>query len=317
MSKKDGYKRLLKGAAAFCTVVTLAACSSGLNPGLPTEELTTQAGSCLNRGGTKVKLKSGKGVRIFRKSNVVIDGRGATIRDTNYPLVASYNRGSLCLSGGTFVTNRSVSSSWSASHNSGGIYFRDTPNITVENVAIGVGGKIVGDGIAFKQGARNFRFQDSYVGRAGDDGVENDRNSDGTVDDVLIDSAFTGLSCRHERYSTNRRYDFNVRNSLISLSGRSNDLFKITVKGRNYCKLNLSNNVFHLPNRDAGKIERSILNGGSCRNNTIVYTGGNRSYLSYLRRNSGSCFKVTTDRDVWTKARSSWFSRHSEFSRYR
>ena len=199
------------------------------------------------------------------------------------------------------------------------MYFADNQNVTVENVAIGVDGRIVGDGVSFKQKNQNFRFQHSYIGRAGDDAVENDRFNDGTVDDILVDSTFTGLSCRREgqSYTKIRTYNFNVKNSLISLKGRSNDLFKVTTRGRNYCKLNLVNNVFWLPNRDAGKIDRSVINGGSCRNNTIVYTGGNRSYLNYLQRNSSGCFRVTTDKRVWDRARDNWFRRHSQFSRYR
>ena len=305
----------------------LAACGSGLNTSPPTQdELAPQASSCLNWHGKKIKLKNNQQGRLFNKKNIILDGRGETIRHKSNPLVANYNRGFLCISGGTYVTNERLSASWHTTHSKSALYFqgtsgRDAAKITVENVAIGVGGRIVGDGVSFKQYSPDWTFRDSYVGRAGDDGVENDRFNDGTVDNVLIDSAFTGLSCRRETtkagYGKARRYNFNVKNTLISLKGHSNDLFKVTTRSKNYCKLNLSNNVFYLPNRDGGKIEKKVLNGGSCRNNTIVYTGGSKSYLNYLKRNSSSCFKVTTDKRVWEKARDDWFKRHSQFSKYR
>ena len=303
----------------------LAACSSGLNTSTPTQdELASQASSCLNQRGKKFVPKNNQRFRIFNQRNAIIDARGKTIVHSRSPLVASYGRGFLCVSGGTYVTNERVSASWHTTHPMSALYFqgtsgRDTARITVENVAVGVGGRIVGDGITFKQNTPNWVFRDSYIGRAGDDAVENDRFNDGTVDNILVDSAFTGLSCREEprSYTKKRRYDFNVKNSLISLKGRSNDLLKVSVRTKPYCKLNLSNNVFYLPNRDAGKIEKKVLNGGSCRNNTIVYTGGNKSYLNYLKRNSSSCFRITTDKRVWDRARDNWFKRHSQFSRYR
>ena len=297
----------------------LAACSSGLNTNTPPtqDELAPQASSCLNRHGNKIKMRNNRQGRVFKKKNVIVDARGITFRDRSKPFSAAYNRGFLCISGGTYVTNERLSASWHNTHSKSAFWFRDTPNLTVENAAIGVGGRIVGDGFGVKENMPNWTFRNSYVGRAGDDGIENDRYSSGTADNVLIDSAFTGLSCRAEGRGKPRRYNFNVKNSLISLKGKSNDLFKVTTRSKNYCKLNLSNNVFYLPNRDGGKIEKKVLNGGSCRNNTIVYTGDSKSYLNYLKRNSSSCFKVTTDKRVWEKARDNWFKRHSQFSKYR
>ncbi len=319
VKRNQGWAKYL---AVSATALLLAACSSGLNTDVPTraqDELAPQASSCLNRRGTKIKLRNNQQGRVFNKHNAIVDGRGVTVRSNRVPLVANYNRGFLCISGGTYITNARLSSSWHYTHPRSAFYFSGSQNITIENVAVGVGGRVVGDGASFKQNNPNWVFRDSYVGRAGDDGVENDRFSNGTVDNILIDSAFTGLSCREERNSWTRKhsYNFNVKNSLVSLKGHSNDLFKVSIRTKKYCKLNLSNNVFYLPNRDAGKIERSVLNGGSCRNNTIVYTGGSKSYLNYLKRNSSGCFKVTTDKGVWEKARADWFKRHSQFSKYR
>ncbi len=308
----------LKYLTVSGVALLLAACSSGLNTSTPTQdELAPQASSCLNRHGNKINMRNNHQGRVFRKKNVIVDARGVTFNDKKNAFVGAYNHGFLCISGGTYVTGARLSAPWAFNHSRAAFWFRDTPNLTLENAAIGVGGRIVGDGFTVKENMPNWTFQNSYVGRAGDDGIENDRYSSGTADNVLIDSAFTGLSCRAEGRGKPRRYNFNVKNTLISLKGRSNDLFKVTFRSKNYCKLNLSDNVFYLPNRDGGKIEKKVLNGGSCRNNTIVYTGGSKSYLSYLKRNSSSCFKVTTDKHVWEKARDNWFKRHSQFSKYR
>lgn len=309
----------VKYLAVSATALLLAACSSGLNADVPAQdELAPQASSCLNRRGTKIELRNNQQGKVFKKSNVIVDARGMTFSGKRNAFIGAYNRGFLCISGGTYVTGARLSASWGKTHSMAAFWFAKTPNITLENAAIGVGGRIVGDGFGVKEHSPNWTFRDSYVGRAGDDGVENDRFNNGTVDDVLIDSAYTGLSCRTEsRHTRGNRYNFNVKNTLISLKGRSNDLFKVSNRTKKFCRLNLSNNVFYLPNRDAGKIERSVFNGGSCRNNTIVYTGGSKSYLNYLKRNSSGCFKVTTDKGVWEKARADWFKRHSQFSKYR
>ena len=248
-----------------------------------------------------------------------MDARGRSITDRTNPLVASYNRVRTCIVGGTYGTNLRLSASWAKSHNASGLYFASSPRVTVEGVAVGVRGKIVGDAFTFKQDTDGWVVKDSYVQRAGDDAFEADRFSPGTFDDNLVDSAFTGMSVRQEKRSHTKkhRYTVNVKHSLISLKGKSNDLFKVTTRGKNYARLNLKNNVFYLPNRDAGKIERKVLNGGSCSNNTIVYTGGSKSYLKYLKRNSSKCFRITTDKRVWEKARNNWFKRHPEFSKYR
>ena len=60
----------------------LAACSSGLNTNTPPtqDELAPQAKSCLNWHGKKIKLKDNRQGRLFRQKNVILDGRGKTIR---------------------------------------------------------------------------------------------------------------------------------------------------------------------------------------------------------------------------------------------
>ena len=59
---------------------------------------------------------------------------------------------------------------------------------------------------------------------------------------------------------------------------------------------------------DPGKnplIDSNPLNESACRGNknTVVYTGGDKRYLESLKKDSPTCFTVTTDKSVWTKAR--------------
>ena len=150
----------------------------------------------------------------------------------------------------------------------------------------------------------------------------------GTVSNVLVDSAFMGFSCRSEKtYKSSKNYDFNIQNSLLALDAkRSAYLFKVNQGSKSSCRINLKNNIFLLP-KDAGYVNPSDsrqvsskpLNESACRGNksTIVYLGKNKSYLAYLKRASPACFNITTDKNVWTKARNAWFSRHPEFSKYR
>ncbi len=315
----------IKYLAVPAAALLLAACSSGLNADVPTtqDELAPQANSCLNWKGKKVKPRSGGRVGIFRESRVIVDARGKTFQ-SKVPLVGNYNRGFLCIVGGTYTTSLGVSASWHSAHNTGGMYFAKSPRVTIEGVALGVGGRIVGDGISMKQDTDRWVFKDSYIGRSGDDAIEADRFSPGVVDDILVDSTFTGISVRREKnsYTKAHYYTVTVKNSLISMKN-GNDLFKVTRsgkgpgRGKNYARLSLKNNVFYIPKRDAGDIDRKVFNGGKCQNNTIVYTGGSKSYLEYLKRNSPKCMRVTTDKRVWDRARANWFKRHPQFSKYR
>ena len=199
----------------------------------------------------------------------------------------------------------------------------NSPNATVENVAV----LNTGDGISWKDNNPNWVLRDSYIKHAGDDGIENDRNNSGRVSNVLIDSAFMGVSCRKENKTISGR-SLTVENSLIALDAkRSVAVWKWNMRTRDPgCKLTLKNNVFLLPKNvrhmDPGKnplIDSNPLNESACRGNKniVVYTGGDKRYLAELKKDSPTCFTVTTDKSVWTKARDAWFRSHSQFSKYR
>ena len=306
-------------------------------PGVP-ERPNVSSSSCLNNGVTR-KLSGDYRSRVLIRNgkNAVIDARDAKLLARS-AFLAENNGGSLCLSGGFLDNGLSDDTDWDTFHNAAGLLFYRTPNATIENMTIAH----TGDGITFKNDNPNWLFRDSYIRHAGDDGVENDRFNDGTVDDVLIDWAYTGLSCRKEQKSARDvNYTFKVQNTLIALKpqegtynrskGRGgapghNQLFKVTQNVTKGCRLALRDNVF-LISGYAGKVDPSedpkvkydVLDRGACRGhkNTIIYTGGSPGYLKELQAAAPECFDVTTNLGVWKAARAKWFNRHPQFAEYR
>ena len=317
-----GTYLLLVGVLLF-----LAACSSVSQP---VPELTTQASGCLSGSGKLIKLSGTYNQTVLARdqsSPVKVDATGArmmTRAGKGFSFIGARNRRSLCLSGGVFDVGLSLSAAWSTYHASTALYFIDTPNATIENVAV----INAGDAISFKQNNPNWTFRDSYIKHAGDDAIENDRGSSGKVSNVLIDSAFMGVSCRKEGSHPLNRNSLTIENSLIGMDARNSAyMFKWTFKTREPgCVLTLKNNVFLLP-KDAGYMDPGDhpwvysrpLNESACRGNknTIVYTGRDMRYLDQLKKASPACFDVTTDKGVWDRARNAWFSRHPQFSQYR
>ena len=290
--------------------------------------------SCLSRGSGEQIVLNGSyrnNVVIRNKSSGArVDARDAQLRAS---FVTNFNGGSFCLRGGYFDNGLSDTTDWDTFHSAPGLLFYNTPNAVIENLTI----YQAGDGISFKDNNPNWVFRDSYVRHAGDDGVENDRFSEGLVDDVLIDWAYTGLSCRKEKATADVDYDFTVRDSLIALKPQvgvyknrggpgHNQLFKVSQGPKKGCKLVLKNNVFliteyagYIDPSDDPKVNYDVLDRAACRGNknTVVYLGGDANYLKQLREAAPECFDVTTDIGVWKTARAKWFNRHPEFSRYR
>ncbi len=323
-----GKKRLFTRGTSISflgILLFLGACSSVLKTPVP--ELATQAAGCLSGGKvTKLSGTYNQTVLARNQSNPKIDASNAKLmaRAGKFSFIGARNKGSLCLSGGVYDVGLSLSAAWSAYHGQNGIYFTDTPNITVENIAV----VNAGDGVSFKNNTPNWTLRSSYIKHAGDDAVENDRGNSGRVTDVLVDGAFMGFSCRKEGSNALKSNSFTIDNSLIAMDAkRSAYMFKWTFRTKDPgCKLTLKNNVFLLPKSagymdpgDHPQVYSRPLNEGACKGNknTIVYTGGNKSYLEQLKKASPACFDVTTDKNVWIKARNAWFSRNSQFSRYR
>ena len=260
--------------------------------------------------------------------------------------------GRLCIRGGTYNPNIQVDASWEPDfHSDPSIYLYNSPNTTIENVAIIRGG----DAFTLKEGNNNTTIRDSYIYRAGDDVVENDRKSANlVVDDILADSAYTGFSCQHEVPFNGTRVEWTIKNSLIGLRREKGavdgqkpiKLWKwnkgsYDKQGRTNCRVTFQDNVI-LVARPSGDlvidpatygiikkpgdgeyVSDSPIHYEACRGhqNTIVYTGPTNTstgakYYKQLQAEVGrhpECFKLTTDYNVWKNARTAWFNRHLDF----
>ena len=302
-------------------VVFLSACNSGLEPQLPTADLAPQAASCLTRSGKRITLSGTyrNSAVVARQRDARVDARNARMLEQHGSFLGIKNSGSFCMTGGVVDIGLSLSASWDAYHSSHGPIFYDTPNASIENLTV----VNAGDCMSFKDRNPNWVFRDSYLKNCGDDFIEDDRYSGGTVDNVLVDATFMGVSCRAENKGSPRSYTVNVKNSLIAMSARrSAYLWKVTFGGSNKCKIRLDDNVILLTKEtryiDPAQHPKVTTNPLVCSGkSTIVYTGGSKSYLEYLKRTRRDCFNITTDKSVWTKARNAWFSSHSQFAKYR
>ena len=210
----------------------------------------------------------------------------------------------LCIRGGTYNPNIQVDAPWQEDfHINPSIYLYKSPNTTIENVAIFRGA----DAFTLKEGNNNVTIRDSYVYRAGDDVIENDRRSANmVVDDILADSAYTGFSCQSEVAFNGTRVEWTVKNSLIGLRREKGavdgqkpiKLWKFNQasydkQGRTNCRVKFQDNVILIarPNSllvidpatyklivEPGKgqyVSDSPLHYEACsgHQNTIVYTG--------------------------------------------
>lgn len=234
------------------------------------------------------------------KSNINADASGSTIKSgSNGPaLILNYSK-SISVNGGTWLGNLSTSSSWSTAHGNQIAYCYKSPNAKFSNMVFGA----TGDGFSIKQGCGGAVINHVRIKRAGDDAIESDRGSSVTANRVLVDSAFSGVSCRGEKiYNVSSGYTVRLTNSAMKFD-RSAYVFKTDDRGK--CKIVASGNVFYLPNESA---RRTIAPKNlSCPSkNTIVYTGGSKDFLNYLKNAKPSCYDVTTDKSVWDKAVSSW-----------
>lgn len=341
-------------AAGFLIALGFTACSQRAplaTPETAETQLTPAAqASCLNRSaGERLELGSRYDETIYLhgyRRGVQVDARGGFFtaphsrREGQGRLVfSSVDNGGLCLSGGVYGFNLKDSADWEPYfHASHAIQLYDTPDAVIEGVAV----LVAGDAVSFKDDTDGWTFRDSYVRHAGDDGVENDRFNNGLVDDVLIDWAFTGFSCRKERVAP-RTVTMVIRDSLLALRpqegtyGESqrpggpnrvghNELFKWTKNSRTGCKLVLQNNTFLLTHSagyidpaDDPEINYEVIETAACRGkkNTIVYLGDNDAYRERLEAANPTCFDIVTDLEVWDDARDAWFDRHPEFERFR
>lgn len=291
-----------------------------------------------------------QGVRVDARGGIFEGGSNAA--DPKIPFITGSNQRAafLCLSGGVYNTKAPDNAPWDAHkigmdgvrdfHNGHGIYIVQTPNTTVERITM----PVTGDGVAFKWGSSNWKLRDSYIRHAGDDGVENDWKNNGVIDDVLIDWAYMGISCRKGNVTPEKGEPLSppgtitIQDSLIALkkqvgtSGglKPNDpnhlfMFKFEKDDLPNCKLRLKNTVFYMQQNqkifDSKNSPTSYVE--ECQDVTLVYTGGTYSKdlaaINALRSSSKfagkHCFDIvqgSTAISFWQQKRFAWFDRHSD-----
>ncbi len=198
--------------------------------------------------------------------NVEIDARGENFTVKNEasngrkPMQVLNNGLDLCISGGKYDTLDGDNATWDAYHYGAAISVNDSPNVVMDNLTVYVGG----DAIAFKGGGHgvdNWVVRDSYIRHAGDDAAENDAKFNGLVDDVLVDWAYQGISCRTGGSAGTVKDPpgtVTLQDSLIALKRQNGTYDPASPAGHLYifkwekdsgvapCKLRLRNTVFYM-----------------------------------------------------------------------
>lgn len=250
--------------------------------------------------------------------------------DDEIPLQVKNNGSRLCLSGGKYDTGEGDDASWDAYHFGAAIHVTDSPSITIDNIAI----ELAGDGVDFvggESGADGWTLRDSYIRHAGDDAVQNDSKFNGLIDDVLIDWAYQGVSCRADDSPTMATPGtVTVQDSLIALKPQDGTydpqsppghLFVFKWDDESPCPLRLTNTVFYM--EQDNRVFDTPLDPSDfvleCSNVTLVYAGEGEysdqsGSLGALQNKFGpDCFDLIEGSDglnFWRQKRSEWFSRH-------
>ena len=293
-------------------------------------------------------------------ANAQVTLKGKTIDGGTGQAVTIQNNGTgLCLSGGKLITDARDNSSWDSVYHEGHNFLNllNSKEVKLERVAgdtagdaLGIVAKywVKGKEYAAQPGhAANWTLAHSYFRHVGDDIVDNDMREAGTIDNVLVDWAHTGIACRayaagFQRVPgkmTVKNTLFAIKPQLSSGNGANNyySPFKWdTPKGlragsraeyRKPCPLALNNVTVYMAPRSTGV--RSVFattSDGSidpvefvteCTNVTFLYGGTNypnKAQLDRLRAKFGpSCFSVMEGapaRAEWNKRRDNWFARH-------
>ena len=251
-------------------------------------------------------------------SNAQVTLKGKTINGGSSSAVTIKNNSDgLCVSGGTLKTDAQDGSSWDGVFHSGRLFVNlyNSKKATVERVA----GDTAGDGfhIASKVfsdpplngslHAENWTLSQSYFRHVGDDIVDNDMRAAGTVDDVLVDWAHTGIACRGYAQGFQRvPGKMTVKNTLFAIkpqlsAARGANMYYSPFKWdtpdglqegsrveyRKPCPLALNNVTVYMAPKPSGASEMAVFAtyaGGSidpvefvteCTNVTFLYGGTN------------------------------------------
>lgn len=250
--------------------------------------------------------------------------------DGDKPLQIQDNGSRLCLSGGKYNTGDGDDASWDTYHFGVAIAVTDSSRITLDNLTV----DLAGDAVSFvggESGTDGWTLSDSYIRHAGDDAVSNDAKFNGLIDDVLVDWAYQGVSCRADsRDTTSTPGTVTIQDSLIALKPQEGTfnpesspahLFVFKWDDEDPCALRLTNTVFYM--EQDNRVFDTPLDPSDfvleCSNVTLVYVGEGEytdqmGRLGALRDKFGSdCFDIIEGGDglsFWRQKRTEWFYRH-------
>jgi hypothetical protein len=275
---------------------------------------------------------------------------------TGSPAVVVRNNGdNLCLSGGTLKTDAQDDSDWDSVFHSGRNFVNvwNSKRVRMERLA----GHTAGDGLHIEsnnpnltnaQHAENWMLSHSYFRHVGDDIVDNDMRAAGTIDNLLVDWAHTGVACRGYAQGLQRVPGaMTVSNTLFAIKpqasgagGRNTyyspfkwDTAQTLAEGsrteyRKPCPLALNNVTIYMAPTPSGASERPIFAPRNidpveyvtaCNKVTFLFGGTgysdwNKKQLDKLQAKFGpTCFKIlegSAARSEWNKQRDAWFARH-------
>jgi hypothetical protein len=225
----------------------------------------------------------------------------------------------ICVGGGQVLGQFPRDSSWTYMHGSccnfAGVEIA-APAPLIEGIRI----DNVEDGVRLDPPADEFTIHAVHLSHVFDDAIDDHECLSGTIDDVLSDGSYVGISSRPNRRQDGRGKLLTVRNSLFRLETTDQPyptetppahgaLFKWDPKA---VDLALHGNVFLVVHSRSELGIPAEANVTSCSNNTLVWLGeGN--FPGLLGRDPASgqpCLTVTTNRQIWDDAVAAWTIRH-------
>ncbi len=296
------------------------------------------AASCLAASGTTVAAEPVYNEQYTVEGYAPRTGIDATdevfsiqsASDDEIPLRINNNGSQLCLSGGKYNTGDGDDAPWDTYHFGAAVYVTDSPGVILDNLTI----DLAGDGVDFvggESGVDGWTLRDTYIRHAGDDAIQNDSKFNGLIDDVLVDWAYQGVSCRADSSpALTPPGTVTIRDSLIALKPQEGTydpasppghLFVFKWDDEEPCALRLSNAVFYM--EDDNRVFDTPLDPRDfvleCADVTLVYAGAGRytdqeGRLAALREAFGpDCFRVLEGEEglaLWRQQRTEWFYRH-------
>lgn len=275
--------------------------------------------------GSEVDLRSA----VFRVANsrsrnptAEANCDSGTLPVNPYPLQvrASAN---VTLTGGKFAGEVPLASDWESTYcNSAGIALRDSPGAVVEGLRM----RHVWDAFRVSENTEGFVLRRSWISDVRDDCIENDYLNGGTIEDVLLDGCFSGLSTRPPKGETRSTGGAPVvlRGVLMRMQsyiykGQSEQglPFKADAEGPG---IEIYDSVVALDGPNIVSTSRLSIGWtqiGNCRGNVLLWMADTPWPKDFER--PPACFRIIEGaqaRLFWQEARRNWIDCHPDVRRF-